>query len=169
MKNGVFWDVTPRGYCKNRRFGGARFLRTVGFLQEPPFFNFRNKSVIMVLHTFATFTENQQRCLEKFRTTISLPKIYEECRTTKNAFPKIAKRRRKFFLRRAKISEQWTLYGRRAPSSGMISCFMFHVSWMFSQMSFGTLHHVTLVITDVSEEHIASIFRVMGLLNRSNS
>jgi hypothetical protein len=23
MKNGVFWDVTPRGSCKNRRFGGA--------------------------------------------------------------------------------------------------------------------------------------------------
>jgi hypothetical protein len=21
MKNGVFWDVTPRGYSKNRRFG----------------------------------------------------------------------------------------------------------------------------------------------------
>jgi hypothetical protein len=23
MKNGVFWDVTPCGSCKNRRFGGA--------------------------------------------------------------------------------------------------------------------------------------------------
>jgi hypothetical protein len=23
MKNSVFWDVTPRGSCKNRRFGGA--------------------------------------------------------------------------------------------------------------------------------------------------
>jgi hypothetical protein len=23
MKNGVFWDVTPRGPCKNRRFGGT--------------------------------------------------------------------------------------------------------------------------------------------------
>jgi hypothetical protein len=22
-KNGVFWDVTPCGYCKNRRFGGT--------------------------------------------------------------------------------------------------------------------------------------------------
>jgi hypothetical protein len=22
MKNGVFWVVTPGGYCKNRRFGG---------------------------------------------------------------------------------------------------------------------------------------------------
>jgi hypothetical protein len=22
MKNGVFWDVTPRGSCNNRRFGG---------------------------------------------------------------------------------------------------------------------------------------------------
>jgi hypothetical protein len=22
MKSGVFWDVTPRGSCKNRRFGG---------------------------------------------------------------------------------------------------------------------------------------------------
>jgi hypothetical protein len=23
MKNGVLWDVTPRGTCKNRRFGGT--------------------------------------------------------------------------------------------------------------------------------------------------
>jgi hypothetical protein len=23
MKNGVFWDVTPCGYCKNRSFGGT--------------------------------------------------------------------------------------------------------------------------------------------------
>jgi hypothetical protein len=23
MKNGVFWDVTPCGSCKNRRFGGV--------------------------------------------------------------------------------------------------------------------------------------------------
>jgi hypothetical protein len=23
MKNGVFWDVTPFGSCKNRRFGGT--------------------------------------------------------------------------------------------------------------------------------------------------
>jgi hypothetical protein len=23
MKNGVFWDVTPCGCCKNRRFGGT--------------------------------------------------------------------------------------------------------------------------------------------------
>jgi hypothetical protein len=23
MKNGVLWDVTPRGACKNRRFGGT--------------------------------------------------------------------------------------------------------------------------------------------------
>jgi hypothetical protein len=23
MKNGVFWDVTPRGSCKNGRFGGV--------------------------------------------------------------------------------------------------------------------------------------------------
>jgi hypothetical protein len=22
MKNGVFWDVMPCGFCKNRRFGG---------------------------------------------------------------------------------------------------------------------------------------------------
>jgi hypothetical protein len=30
MKNGVFWDVTPCGSCKNRRFG-----RKSPFLQEP--------------------------------------------------------------------------------------------------------------------------------------
>jgi hypothetical protein len=23
LKIGVFWDVTPCGYCKNRRFGGT--------------------------------------------------------------------------------------------------------------------------------------------------
>jgi hypothetical protein len=23
VNNGVFWDVTPRGSCKNRRFGGT--------------------------------------------------------------------------------------------------------------------------------------------------
>jgi hypothetical protein len=23
MKNGVFWDATPCGSCKNRRFGGT--------------------------------------------------------------------------------------------------------------------------------------------------
>jgi hypothetical protein len=23
LKNGVFWDVTPRGSCKNRRSGGT--------------------------------------------------------------------------------------------------------------------------------------------------
>jgi hypothetical protein len=29
MRNGVFWDVTPRGSCKNRRFGepSASFIR----------------------------------------------------------------------------------------------------------------------------------------------
>jgi hypothetical protein len=33
MKNGVFWDVTPRGSCKNRRFGGILvFLRSVHWL-----------------------------------------------------------------------------------------------------------------------------------------
>jgi hypothetical protein len=32
MKNGVFWDATPCGYCKNRRFGRTYrfvFLRSV--------------------------------------------------------------------------------------------------------------------------------------------
>jgi E3 ubiquitin-protein ligase DOA10 len=27
MKNGVFWDVTPCGSCKNRRFGGTQHLK----------------------------------------------------------------------------------------------------------------------------------------------
>jgi hypothetical protein len=26
MKNGVFWDVTPYGCCKSRRFGGMSIL-----------------------------------------------------------------------------------------------------------------------------------------------
>jgi hypothetical protein len=31
MKNGVFWDVTPCGYYKNRRFGGTyRFHHQCG-------------------------------------------------------------------------------------------------------------------------------------------
>jgi hypothetical protein len=30
MKNGIFWDVTERGSCKNRRFGGTwRLLHQV--------------------------------------------------------------------------------------------------------------------------------------------
>jgi hypothetical protein len=34
MKNCVFWDVTPCGSCKNRRFGGTYlvFLRSVSQL-----------------------------------------------------------------------------------------------------------------------------------------
>jgi hypothetical protein len=27
MKNAVFWDVTPRGSCQNRRFGGTLRIR----------------------------------------------------------------------------------------------------------------------------------------------
>jgi hypothetical protein len=30
MKNSVFWDVTPRGFCKNRRFGGTYRLHHQG-------------------------------------------------------------------------------------------------------------------------------------------
>jgi hypothetical protein len=30
MKNGVFRDVTPRGSCKNRRFGGTERLHHQG-------------------------------------------------------------------------------------------------------------------------------------------
>jgi hypothetical protein len=30
MKNGVFWDVTACGSCKNRRFGGTYRLTTCG-------------------------------------------------------------------------------------------------------------------------------------------
>jgi hypothetical protein len=26
IENGVFWDVTPCGSCKNRRFGGTYFF-----------------------------------------------------------------------------------------------------------------------------------------------
>jgi hypothetical protein len=26
VQNGVFWDVTPCGSCKNRRFGGTQRL-----------------------------------------------------------------------------------------------------------------------------------------------
>jgi hypothetical protein len=30
MKNAVFWDVTPRGSCKKRRFGGTERLHHQG-------------------------------------------------------------------------------------------------------------------------------------------
>jgi hypothetical protein len=30
MKNGVFWDVTPCGSCKNQRFGGTYRLHHQG-------------------------------------------------------------------------------------------------------------------------------------------
>jgi hypothetical protein len=29
IKNGIFWDVMPCGCCKNRRFGGTLFLRSL--------------------------------------------------------------------------------------------------------------------------------------------
>jgi hypothetical protein len=32
MKNGVFWDVMPSGYCKNRSFGGS--YRLIVFLRS---------------------------------------------------------------------------------------------------------------------------------------
>jgi hypothetical protein len=28
VKNGVFWDVTPCGFCRNRRFGGTKLAVT---------------------------------------------------------------------------------------------------------------------------------------------
>jgi hypothetical protein len=34
MKNGVFWDVTPCGSCKNRRFGGTQRLHHQGKIIE---------------------------------------------------------------------------------------------------------------------------------------
>jgi hypothetical protein len=30
LKNGVFWDVTPCGFCKNQRFGGTHRLLLQG-------------------------------------------------------------------------------------------------------------------------------------------
>jgi hypothetical protein len=30
LKNAVFWDVTPCGSCKNRRFGGTYYLHHYG-------------------------------------------------------------------------------------------------------------------------------------------
>jgi hypothetical protein len=41
LKNGVFWVVTPCGFCKNRRFGGTwRLLQEPHGVttQETPFF-----------------------------------------------------------------------------------------------------------------------------------
>jgi hypothetical protein len=34
MKNGVFWDTTPCGYCKNRHFGGTSFFIRVTRIGE---------------------------------------------------------------------------------------------------------------------------------------
>jgi hypothetical protein len=31
MRNAVFWDVTPCGSCKNRRFGGTYRLHHLGY------------------------------------------------------------------------------------------------------------------------------------------
>jgi hypothetical protein len=31
MKNGVFWDVTPRGSYKYRRFGGSPMMEALSF------------------------------------------------------------------------------------------------------------------------------------------
>jgi hypothetical protein len=30
MKNAVFWDITPSGFCKNRHFGGTYRLHQQG-------------------------------------------------------------------------------------------------------------------------------------------
>jgi hypothetical protein len=30
LKNGVFWEITPCGSCKNRRFGGTQRLHRQG-------------------------------------------------------------------------------------------------------------------------------------------
>jgi hypothetical protein len=42
MKNGVFWDATPCGFCKTRRFGGTyrRWLVTASVV---------NSSLILVI------------------------------------------------------------------------------------------------------------------------
>jgi hypothetical protein len=34
MDNGVFWDVTPRGSCKSRRFGGTNSPILVTLMME---------------------------------------------------------------------------------------------------------------------------------------
>jgi hypothetical protein len=34
MKNGVFWDVTPCGFYKNRHFGGTQRVHYQGFFIE---------------------------------------------------------------------------------------------------------------------------------------
>jgi hypothetical protein len=49
MKNGVFWDVTPCGSCKNRRFGGAIWQYLVHTL-NPNFFCRNETSVILQRH-----------------------------------------------------------------------------------------------------------------------
>jgi hypothetical protein len=33
LKNVIFWDVTPRGSCKNRRFGGSYRLHVLGVME----------------------------------------------------------------------------------------------------------------------------------------
>jgi hypothetical protein len=34
MKNAIFWEMTPCGYSKNRRFGGTYRLRHQGALES---------------------------------------------------------------------------------------------------------------------------------------
>jgi hypothetical protein len=38
LKNGVFWDVTPRGSFKNRRFGGTKraSVASYGYVPSSP-------------------------------------------------------------------------------------------------------------------------------------
>jgi hypothetical protein len=46
MRNCVFWDVTPFGSFKNRRFRGSRWLVTSSFVTSSPILDTRMKEAL---------------------------------------------------------------------------------------------------------------------------
>jgi hypothetical protein len=52
MKNAVFWDGMPRGFCRNRRFGSDTFRRNVGSYKRQTASHPRTRESLSVVSVF---------------------------------------------------------------------------------------------------------------------